>query len=64
MSLHKALKNLKFDKRLTEYNLNKGLLTKEELQQHVGSLQDISDKAGIVNLSRNDSDDRDQMDTH
>ncbi len=60
MSLDKALKNLKFDKRLTEYNLNKGLLTKPELDKHLESLQDVGGKIDLVNLGR-DRDDSDSM---
>lgn len=62
MSLAKALQNLKFDKRLTEYNLNKGQLTKEELNQHLESLPDVGGKIDLVNLVRDDRD-RDS-DTH
>lgn len=53
MSLDKALKNLKFDKRLTEYNLNKGLLNKEELQKHLQSLEDVGHKVDLVRLGSN-----------
>lgn len=62
MSLDKALQNLKFDKRLTEYNLNKGHLSKEELQKHLEGLPDVGNKIDLVSLTRDD--DRDQMDTH
>jgi tripartite-type tricarboxylate transporter receptor subunit TctC len=53
MSLDKALKNLKFDKRLTEYNLNKNLLTKEELAKHLQSLEDVGHKVDLVRLGSN-----------
>ena len=52
MSLHKSLKNLKFDKRLTEYNLNKGLLNKEELKKHLDSLPDVGSKIDLINFKR------------
>jgi len=42
MSLSQANKNLKFDKRLTERNLNVGEMSKEELQKHLESLPDLS----------------------
>ncbi len=53
MSLFKSIKNLKFDKRLTEYNLNKDLLTKEELQKHLDSLEDVGHKVDLVRLGSN-----------
>ena len=53
MSLFKSIKNLKFDKRLTEYNLNKGLLTKEELQKHLETLDDVGHKVDLVRLGSN-----------
>ncbi len=56
MSLDKALKNLKFDKRLTEYNLNKGLLQKEELEKHLQSLEDVGHKVDLVRLGNNHQD--------
>jgi hypothetical protein len=52
MSLHKALKNLKFDKRLTEYNLNKGLLSQDELKKHLDSLQDVGSKIDLVDFKK------------
>lgn len=59
MSLDKSLKNLKFDKRLTEYNLNKGLLTQEELKKHLESLQDVGSKIDLVSLKKDSSDNSD-----
>jgi hypothetical protein len=56
MSLDKSLKNLKFDKRLTEYNLNKGLLTQDELNKHLDSLQDVGSKIDLVSLKKDHSD--------
>lgn len=56
MSLDKALKNLKFDKRLTEYNLNKGLLQKEELEKHLQSLEDVGHKVDLVRLGGHNQD--------
>jgi len=61
MSLDKALKNLKFDKRLTEYNLNKGHLSKEELNKHLSELPDVGSKIDLVSLAR---DERSQSETH
>lgn len=42
MSLAQANKNLKFDKRLTERNINVGEMTKDELKKHLESLPDLS----------------------
>jgi len=41
MSLDKAMKNLKFDKRLTEWYINNGQLTREELEAHLKTLPDM-----------------------
>jgi len=40
MSLDKALKNLKFDVRMIESNINNGVITKEELKTHLSQLAD------------------------
>jgi hypothetical protein len=56
VSLDKSLKNLKFDKRLTEYNLNKGLLTQDELKKHLETLQDVGSKIDLVSLKKDASD--------
>ena len=56
MSLDKSLKNLKFEKRLTEYNLNKGLLTQDELKKHLDTLQDVGSKIDLVSLKKDASD--------
>lgn len=60
MSLDKAMKKMILDTRLTEWSLNNGQLTKEELKKHLDALPDLKDKVEVVNLSderhRNDSD--------
>ncbi len=43
MGLKKELDKLKFDSRLTGYNLNRGKLKKEELAAHLASLPDSAD---------------------
>ena len=40
MLLRDALKKLKFDRRLQEYNIEKGVLSEDELNSHIGSLED------------------------
>jgi hypothetical protein len=56
MSLDKALKNLKFDKRLTEYHLNRGLLQKEELEKHLKALEDVGDRVDLVRMGSQQQD--------
>lgn len=60
MSLDKAMKNMKFDKRLQEWSMTTGQLSKEELQKQLDALPDLKDKVDIVNLS----DDRAKPDAH
>lgn len=60
MSLDKATKKLKFDTRLTEWSLNNGQLSKDELKKHLDALPDLKDKSEVVNLS----DDRHRSDAH
>jgi hypothetical protein len=56
MSLDKAMKNLKFDKRLTEWYINNGQLTKEELEVHLKALPDMSHNVELASESQDDSD--------
>ncbi len=59
MSLDKALKNLKFDVRMTEFNLKNGVITKEELNAHLGQLNDSGNNSEKLSLEegRSSSDD-------
>ena len=50
MSLDKALKNLKFDSRMTEFNLNNNVISKEELKAHLEKLPDNSANAEQIDL--------------
>lgn len=50
MSLDKALKNLKYDVRFLEYNLNNGVLTKEELKAHLNTVQDVATNSEPLRL--------------
>lgn len=50
MSLDKAIKNLKFDKRMVEWNLNNGLLTKEEYEKYVQQLPDLKEQVNLLDL--------------
>ena len=40
--LSKKLKELKYDKRMLNWNLRQKLLTEEEYQKHLDSLKDLS----------------------
>ncbi|HPI39268.1 MAG TPA: hypothetical protein PLJ21_00585 [Pseudobdellovibrionaceae bacterium] len=50
MSLHKALKDLKFDKRLIEKNINQGVITPEDVKKHLESLPDCSANIDIISF--------------
>lgn len=50
MSLDKAMKNLKFDKRLAEWSVASGQISKEDLKKHLDALPDLSANVGVVNL--------------
>lgn len=50
VSLDKALKNLKYDVRMTEFNVDQGQITKEELKAHLNSLPDLANNAEQINL--------------
>ena len=59
MALDKSLKNLKFDVRMTEYNVDNGTLSKEELKAHLAQLPDSaanSEKLDLENESQDDID--------
>lgn len=51
MSLDKALKNIKFDKRLTEIHILRGQLTREEFEKHLKDLPDLSSNTETVSFS-------------
>lgn len=50
MSLDKALKNLKFDVRMTEFNLNNSVISKEEHQAYLKQLPDLAANSEQINL--------------
>ena len=55
MSLDKALKDLKFDKRLIELNLKLGRLTQEEVDQYQKSLVDLESQVEKLDLEKEDN---------
>lgn len=60
MALDKALKNLKFDARMTEFNLNHGVISKEELKAHLDQLPDSGNNAEKLAIEENGSSQSDQ----
>ena len=56
MSLDKAMKNLKFHKRLTEWYINNGQLTREELEAHLKTLPDMGHNVDTSNSEDDDTD--------
>lgn len=56
MSLNKALEDLKFDKRLVELNVKMGRVTKEQMEQHKQSLQDLESQCEKLDLDKEDKD--------
>ena len=50
MSLYEAFSELKFDKRMKDWNINQGFLKEKELQDHLKTLEDLSDLATPLTL--------------
>ncbi len=50
MSAEQGNKGLKFDKRLLEWNLNNGQLSKEELKKHLDQLPDLSNRIDLLRM--------------
>jgi hypothetical protein len=50
MSLDKSLKNLKYDVRMMEFNVNNGVISKEELATYLAQLPDSGSNALKVDL--------------
>ncbi len=55
MSLAKAVNNLKYDKRLTEWCINNGQMTKEELKKYLQSLPDLANQVDLVSMAGEES---------
>lgn len=56
MSLSKEIEKLKYDKRLMDWNLSRGKVSKAELDSYLGSLPDLSHNVEEFSLGH-DSDD-------
>lgn len=48
--LQKVLEALKYDKRMAEWYLRRGLITKEELKKHLETLPDLANEAAHFDL--------------
>jgi hypothetical protein len=58
-SLDKAMKNLKYDKRMTEINLNNSQLSKEELKKYLEQLPDLAQNVDLLNMLDSETDQKD-----
>jgi hypothetical protein len=56
-TLKEAMEELKFDTRLIEQKINQGLLTKEEVQKHLASLEDSAGNSVPLDLDGEFADD-------
>jgi len=50
MSLDKALKNLQYDVRMVEFNLNHGVVSKEDMKKQLNQLPDLASNCEQINL--------------
>lgn len=55
MAKSKQNELIKFDSRMTEFNLSRGILTKEELEKHLSQLPDLASEALPLTLEDNES---------
>lgn len=55
---------IKFDARMIEYNLARGIITKEEYQKHLASLPDLQAEALPLTLEDTDDSDLTPEETH
>lgn len=61
MSLDKALKNNKYDKRLVEIHISRGIISREEYEKHLKELPDLSHNVETVGVSEADQADDSQQ---
>ncbi len=50
MNLGKALENLKYDNRMTDWNLSQGIITEKDVESFENSLEDLSGQCVPLNL--------------
>lgn len=46
-----GFKNLKYDKRMTEWMVNNGQLSKEDLKKHMDELPDLTNKVDMLRMA-------------
>ena len=51
MSLKKDVENLKFDKRMIDWNISREVLTQDELKKHLSDLPDSSHNLASIELN-------------
>ncbi|MCM2282052.1 MAG: hypothetical protein NDI61_09420 [Bdellovibrionaceae bacterium] len=61
MSLSKEIEKLKYDKRLTDWHLSRGKMSKEELQKYLMSLPDSGENVETFRFSEEE---RNSMNGH
>lgn len=47
---------IKFDARMIEYNISRGLITREEYEKHLQSLPDLAAQASTLSLEDSEAD--------
>ena len=50
MNLGKALENLKYDNRMTDWNLSQGIITESDVKSFESSLEDLSGQCMPLDL--------------
>lgn len=58
------MKNLKFDKRLIEWNLRNGIITQEEYKKYLEQLPDSGGNVDLLNLNRESSSNSEEPQHH
>lgn len=61
MSLSKEIEKLKYDKRLTDWHVSRGKMSKEELKKYLESLPDLATNVETFALGKDDSSDNDSF---
>ena len=49
--LDKYLDKLYFDKRMIHWGLSQGIISQQDVEQHLSKLEDVGDKADIIQTS-------------
>ncbi len=55
MAKDQSIENLKFDKRLIEWNLNNNQISNAELKSHIETLPDLKEKSEPMSLTDKNS---------